>query len=184
FVTDHGLSTMLPSDGLVSNLQRGPTPATPSYTITRKYINIVKATAGANADSAFASYDDNETTDWVNDGQLATAWIEYELERPATISEVEMKLNNFRSRSYPIRITVDGKEVFNDSTKKSLGYFTAVCKPTLGKKIRIELTKESIGNNNNGVEVAGKKLDDGVARDDSKAKGTLSIIEVEMYEKL
>jgi hypothetical protein len=27
-------------------------------------------------------------------------------------------------------------------------------------------------------------LDDGVVRDDSKAKGTLSIIEVEMYEAL
>ena len=28
----------------------------------------------------------------------------------------------------------------------------------------------------------GKKLDDGVARDDANAKGTLSIIEVEIYE--
>ena len=35
-----------------------------------------------------------------------------------------------------------------------------------------------------GVEVSGKKLDDGVTMDDSKAKGTLSIIEVEVYEKL
>jgi beta-galactosidase len=35
-----------------------------------------------------------------------------------------------------------------------------------------------------GVEVSGKKLDDGVARDDAKAKGTLSIIEVELYEAL
>jgi len=32
------------------------------------------------------------------------------------------------------------------------------------------------------VEVSGKKLDDGVARNDIKAKGTLSIIEVEIYE--
>jgi len=184
FVSDRGLSTMLPSDGLVSNLQRGPTPATPSYTITRNSINIIKATAGANADSAFASYDDNETTDWVNDGKLSTAWIEYELARPATVSEIELKLNNFRNRSYPIRITVDGKEVFNGDTQKSLGYFTAVCKPTPGKKVRIELAKESTGNNNSGVEVSGKKLDDGVVRDDSKAKGTLSIIEVEVYERL
>jgi len=34
------------------------------------------------------------------------------------------------------------------------------------------------------VEVSGKKLDDGVAFDDSKAKGTLSIIEAEIYERL
>jgi beta-galactosidase len=34
------------------------------------------------------------------------------------------------------------------------------------------------------VEVSGKKLDDGVSRDDSNAKGTLSIIEAEIYEAL
>jgi beta-galactosidase len=33
------------------------------------------------------------------------------------------------------------------------------------------------------MEVSGKKLDDGVAIDDKNAKGTLSIIEVEVYEK-
>ena len=42
------------------------------------------------------------------------------------------------------------------------------------------LSKEEGGNQM--VEVSGKKLDDGVARDDSKAKGTLSIIEAEVYE--
>ena len=34
------------------------------------------------------------------------------------------------------------------------------------------------------AEVSGKKLDDGVTRDDSKAKGTLSIVEIEFYEAL
>ena len=37
---------------------------------------------------------------------------------------------------------------------------------------------------NEGTEVNGKKLDDGVIRDDANAKGTLSIIEVEIYEAL
>jgi len=184
FAEKNGLSTILPSAGLPVNLRRGPTPVTPSYSITRNMISIVKAIAGAHSDSAFASYDDNETTDWVNDGKLNTAWVEYDLERIATISEVTMKLNNFRSRSYPIRITVDGKEVFKDSTSKNLGYFTAICKPTKGKKVRIELTNEMSSAANTGVEVNGKKLDDGVARDDSKAKGTLSIIEVEIYERV
>lgn len=32
------------------------------------------------------------------------------------------------------------------------------------------------------VEVNGKKIDDGVAREDSKRKGTLSIIDAEIYE--
>jgi len=185
FVTKDGLSSILPSAGLPFNLQRGPTPATASYNITRTPINIIKATAGANSDSAFASYDDNELSDWVNDGKLNTAWIEYELERTATVSEITIKLNNFRSRSYPLIITLDGKELFNGSTQTSLGYYTIKCDPQTGKKLRIQLSGNSQTKGNDaGVEVNGKKLDDGVVRDDSRAKGTLSIIEVEVYEKL
>jgi hypothetical protein len=49
--------------------------------------------------------------------------------------------------------------------------------------VRIQLVNPSNDNaGNQMVEVNGKKLDDGVARDDSKAKGTLSIIEAEIYE--
>jgi hypothetical protein len=185
FIVKDGLSTILPSSGVPSYLDRGPTPLTPSYTITRTPINIVSATAGAHADSVFASYDDNERTEWVNDGKLSTAWIEYTLERPATISEITLKLNNFRSRVYPLIITVDGKEAFNGSTQTTLGYYTIKCKPQTGSKVRIQLKDASSNINNNvGVEVNGKKLDDGVARDDAKSKGTLSILEIEFYEAL
>jgi beta-galactosidase len=184
FIEKKGLSTRLPSASLPGRLERGPTPLTPSYKITRTPIAIVKATAGANADSAFASYDDNELSDWVNDGKLSTAWIEYELEREATISEVTLKLNNFRSRAYPLIITVDGKEIFSGTTKPSLGYYTIICKPQKGKKVKLQLATLSKDEGGNVmVEVSGKKLDDGVARDDAKAKGTLSIIEAEIYEK-
>ncbi|HEY8895290.1 MAG TPA: beta-galactosidase, partial [Niastella sp.] len=126
----------------------------------------------------------NEMSDWVNDGHLATAWIEYELERPATVSEITLKLNNFRSRAYPLIVTVDGKEVFVGTTHPTLGYYTIACKPQKGKKVRIQLagTSKNEGGNE-GVEVNGKKPDDGVARDDAKAKGTLSIIEAEIYER-
>jgi hypothetical protein len=185
FAVKDGLSTVLPSSGLTSYLDRGPTPLTPSFTAARTPINVVSTTAGANADSAFASYDDNERTEWVNDGKLSTAWIEYTLERPATLSEITLKLNNFRSRVYPLMITVDGKEVFNGSTQTSLGYYTINCKPQTGSKVRIQLKDvSSSANNNIGVEVNGKKLDDGVARDDVKSKGTLSILEIEFYEAL
>ncbi|WP_207512757.1 glycoside hydrolase family 2 protein [Longitalea luteola] len=185
FEEKDGLSTRLPAAGLSARLDRGPTPATPSFTPTRIPVTIVKATAGAHADSAVASYDDNELSDWVNDGKLSTAWIEYELERPATVSEVTLKLNNFRSRAYPLVITIDGKEAFSGTTRPTLGYYTITCKPQKGKKVRIQLatqSKEEAGNQM--VEVSGKKLDDGVPRDDSKAKGTLSIIEAEIYEAL
>jgi hypothetical protein len=185
FAKENGLAKLLPSDGLPSRLQRGPTPSGPSYGITRVSVDIVKATAGANSDSAFASFDDNELSDWHNDGKLSTAWIEYELQRETLVSEVVLKLNNFRSRSYPLRITIDGKELFADTTQRTLGYFTAVCKPQMGKRLRIELTSPADQPTDNRMtEVSGKKLDDGVVRDDKDAKGTLSIIETEVYEKL
>lgn len=182
FTVDNGLARLLPSDGLPLNLERGPTPLTASYRISRMPVTIVGATAGANADTAFASYDDNELSDWVNDGQQSTAWIEYELEREAEVTEVNLKLNNFRSRTYPLLITVDGKIAFNDTTKRSLGYFNAVCMPQRGKKVRIQLARASKDNGSQVTEITGKKLDDGVARNDAGALGTLSIIEVEIYE--
>jgi hypothetical protein len=185
FIVKDGLTTVLPSAGLPSYLDRGPTPSTPSYAATRTPINIVSSMAGVRSDSAFASYDDNERTEWVNDGKLSTAWIEYTLEKSATISEITLKLNNFRSRVYPLLITVDGKEAFNGSTETTLGYYTIKCKPQTGSKVRIQLKDASSDvNNNMGVEVNGKKLDDGVARDDAKSKGTLSILEIEFYESL
>lgn len=183
-IVNNGLSKWLPSEGLKSSLSRGATPATPSFTISRKALTIVKATAGSNSDSVYKSYDDNEQSDWVNDGNASTAWIEYELEKEATISEVALKLNNFRTRFYSLKIYVDGALVFNGTTTANLGYFTAACKPKKGKKVRIELAGNANVKQDNTVEVNGKKLDDGVARNDANAKGRLSIIEVEIYEKL
>jgi len=172
-IVSNGLSKQLPSHGLTGNLQRGPTPSTPSFKVKRKALTIVKATAGSNSDSAFASYDDNELTDWYNDGNLSTAWVEYELDKPATISELNFKLNNFRTRSYPIRVLVDGQEVFNGNTATGLGYCSIVCKRLTGTKLRIELVKSSNLTGETSTEVSGKKLDDG-----------LSIIEVEVYEEI
>ena len=115
---------------------------------------------------------------------METAWIEYELEKASVVHEVTLKLNNFRSKIYYLKITVDGKEIFNGATEKSLGYCTIICTPAKGKKVRIQLQQPSISIANNGVEVNGKKLDDGVTRNDADAKGTLSIIEAEIYESL
>ena len=179
----NGLSENLPYNGLASYLQRGPTPSTPSFTVSRVAVPVAAALAGANTGDADKSYDDNELSDWVNDGKLGTAWIEYTLQREATISEVVLKLNNFRTRIYPIRISVDGKTIFSGPTGRSLGYFTAICKPTRGKKLKIELLGGASAKTEAGMaEVSGKKLDDGIARDDMNAAGTLSIIEAELYE--
>jgi hypothetical protein len=185
FVVENGLTRSLPSANLPSRLDRGPTPSTPSFSITRIPVNVTSATAGANADSTGKSYDDNELSDWVNDGNMNTAWIEYTLEREASISEITVKLNNFRSRVYPLRISVDDKEVFNGSTQTTLGYYTIKCRPQRGRKVRIQLANAATSKDNNtGTEVGGKKLDDGVERNDARSKGTLSIIEIEFYEAI
>lgn len=181
----NGLSNQLPSYGLSSNLQKGSTPLTPSYIASRNTLNVIKVKAGANSDSALKSIDDNELTDWYNDGKLQTAWIEYELDKPSVVNEISLKLNNFRSKVYPLLITVDGQIAFNDTTQKTLGYFTAICKPIKGKFIRIQLaTLNSTKAEEQITEVSGKKLDDGVSRNDATAKGTLSIIEAEFYETI
>jgi len=183
---NNGLSEELPGSELPVYLDRGPTPSAPSYIVSRKVLKIVNAEAGSNQDKAMMSYDDNELSDWFNDGNLSTAWINYTLDRSAPISEVTVKMNNFRTRSYPLRITVDGKEVYRDSTQRSLGYFTARFKPTSGKSLKIELldSKAEARDFFGMVEVTGKKLDDGVVRDDKNARGRISIVEIEIYERI
>lgn len=126
----------------------------------------------------------NELTDWYNDGNLATAWIEYELESPAVVSEINLKLNNFRTRSYPVRILVDGQEVFKGNTTPGLGYCNIQCKQLAGKKVRIELVKPADLTGETSTEVSGKRLDDGVSRNDANSKGRLSILEAEIYSPL
>jgi hypothetical protein len=183
-VANDGLSLALPSEGLPLNLSRGATPASPSYADIRKSVNIASVWAPANIDKAYFSYDDNELSGWSNDGKLNTAWIEYTLEKEATISEIGIKLNKFRSKSYNLRVTLDGAEIFKGTTETSLGYYTMQCKPKKGKKVKIELLKgDKQSEKEEGVEVNGKKLDDGLAETGKSAGETLSIIEVDFYEK-
>nr|WP_276902502.1 sugar-binding domain-containing protein [Pedobacter kyonggii] len=183
--TTNGLSAQLPSDGLKPNLSKGATPLNPSYTVSRKSIKIVAAEAGANNDKANLSFDDNELSDWVNDGKIATAWIKYTLAKESTVSAVSLKLNGFRTKIYPLRILVDGKVVFEGNSKPSLGYFTANCNPTKGKTVTIQLVGSGKEKENSyiGLEVNGKKLDDGIDHAETKLKGGLSIIEAEVYEQ-
>jgi beta-galactosidase len=173
-----GVTTSLPGKDLPLRLTRGPTPEMPSFKVTRVAVPITNATAGANVSEVAKSFDDNEATGWRSDGQRGTGWIQFELGRTASVSEVALKLGGFRRKSYPLRITVDGKEAWLGNTPKNLGYATLALKPTTGKTVRIELVgaiddRDAFGM----VEVAGNKLEG-----DSAVKGTLEIIEAEIYE--
>ncbi|MBC7913491.1 MAG: glycoside hydrolase family 2 protein [Pyrinomonadaceae bacterium] len=181
----NGLSLDMPYDGIKSNLKRGPTPQGPSFTPSRIALKITDVAAGANADKAKASYDDNELSDWVNDNKLSTAWIKYTFDKESIVHEVTLKMNNFASRTYPISILVDDKEAFRGTTYRSQGYCTLILNPTKGKSVTIKLFNPNSGKDESkiSVELGGKKLDDGVARNDGGAKETLSIIEAEIYTK-
>lgn len=119
WVTTEGEQSLLPC-----RLTRGETPATPSYTEKKTTTPILSATAGAHADEAFASWDDNELSEWHNDGRLATAWITYELREPTAVDEISLKLAGWRQRSYPIEVYADNQLVWKGSTDKSLGYIS------------------------------------------------------------
>lgn len=176
-----GLSLIMPQQGLKGNLSKGKTPTAMTFALTRKPLIITKAYAAINEDKVIQTFDDNEATDWVNDGKLNTAWVEYELAEKSPINQAVMKLNNFRTRTYPIRIRVDGQVVYEGITSKTLGYFTVSFKTIIGKKIRIELINDVHTFQDNTKEVNNQKLGDGVERTGLDAKGTFSIIEMELY---
>lgn len=186
FMVKHGLAEELPSEGLVAYLDRGPTPNTPSYTVSRIQIPIESAHAGVNTNEVKNSFDDNELTEWSNDGKLNTGWITYKLLNKSIIDECVIKLTGWRSRQYPIKIIVDGNEVYNDTTDTSLGYVTLPLKRMEGKTITVQLIGTSKEEDAFGqiIELTGKKeLDLYNDPNANNSAGQLRIVEIEFYKK-
>lgn len=186
FKTNNGLTEELSSTNMPSHLDKGPTPKTPSYTIKRTPVFISHATALANNDEVYKSFDDNELTEWRNDGQIRTGKITYALTKPSLVNECVVKFTGWRRKSYPIRILADNKIVYKGNTERSLGYITIPLKPVLAKEISIEL----IGANTDSdafdkiVEVdPNAELDMFKDKESASAKGQLRIVEIEFYEK-
>lgn len=179
-----GLSLEIPGAGLPSYLGRGSTPEGSSYQISRIPVQIVSATAGANSNQTWESYDDDEMTKWSSGDELATGWIKYDFEKPATVDEITIKLDGWRKRSYPIRITIDGKEVYQNNTPKSLGYVTLPLEPVMGNSMKIELIDTPRDRDAFTIhEITGKKDAAGTVIEGEKVKESLSIVEIEIYEK-
>ncbi|MDR2813047.1 MAG: DUF4982 domain-containing protein [Prevotellaceae bacterium] len=181
----NGLSEAIQAERLPPVFRRGATPSVPSYAVTRIPVEVKSATAGANSSNAIYSYDDNELSEWRNNGAVADGWITYELEREARINEVTLKLTGWRMRSYPISIFADSVQVFSGSTEKSLGYVTIPVKEAKAKTITIRLVGNNTENDAFGqvVELAGgKELDMYGVPNVGQAKGELRIVEAEFYE--
>ena len=185
----NGLSNYIPGDELEGRLTRGETPQTPSYKVSKVDVGIVSAIAGANNESTVNSFDDNELSEWRNDGKAATAWITYKLERAARVDEVCMKLTGWRMRSYPLEIYAGKELIWSGDTDKSLGYVHLDVKPVLTNEITIRLKGTSKEGDAFGqiVEVAApvaNELDLFKAKDGDKTGHELRIVEIEFKENL
>ena len=113
---------LMPQLTLKGRLDRGETPLSPSYTEHARGIEIVAATAGYDSGHASRSYDDNELSEWKNDGRLSTAWITYKLAERAVVDDICLKLTGWRLRSYPLNIYAGEQLIWSGETERSLGY--------------------------------------------------------------
>ena len=139
FETEGGLSRYIPGDHLSSFLTRGATPLTPSYVDRILGVPVLSVTAGANTQDCARSFDDNELSEWSNDGTLNTAWITYKLEHPARIDDICVKFSGWRMRSYPLQVLAGDEIVWEGTTDRTLGYNHISIKPVLTDKITLRM---------------------------------------------
>ena len=189
FKTTGGLTNFIPGDELQSNLNRGETPLTPSYQDTKIDVPILSAVAGANADEVMNSFDDNELSEWRNDGKLSTAWITYQLQRMAQIDEICIKLTGWRQRSYPLEIYAGNELVWSGETERSLGYVHLQVKPIMTRDITVRLKGSNVDKDAFGaivelVEPVAGELDLFKAENGEQVNFELRIIEIEFKETL
>ena len=189
--TDNGdLSTLLPQRTLKGHLDRGETPASPSYVEAATDVPVIAAEAGYDSDHAMRSCDDNELTEWKNDGRLATGWITYKLARRATISDICLKLTGWRLRSYPLEVYAGKQLIWSGETERSLGYIHLT--PTrlvTANDITIRLKgagkdQDAFGGIVEVAEPAAGELDLFKAKGGDDRKNELRIVEIEVKEAL
>lgn len=180
----------LPQLTLKGRLDRGETPLKPSYTEKAREIEIVSAKAGYDSEHTTNSFDDNELSEWKNDGRLSTAWITYRLAKKAVIDDICLKLTGWRVRSYPLEIYAGNKLLWSGETERSLGYIHL--KPTKQvktKEITIRLKgagkdKDAFGGIVEVAEPAAGELDLFKAKNGGETKNELRIVEVEFLENI
>ena len=178
----------LPQLTLKGRLDRGETPLTPSYTEQARGIDIVSAKAGCDNEHAANSFDDNELSEWKNDGRLSTAWITYRLAKKTVVDDICLKLTGWRMRSYPLEIYAGKQLIWSGETQRSLGYIHL--KPTKAVKtnqITIRLKgagkdKDAFGGIVEVAEPAAGELDLYKAKNGGDTKNELRIVEIEFLE--
>lgn len=193
--TDHYYSDCT-ADMLPCYLERGETPASPSYKELKRTVEVKQVTAGCNGETAKHSMDDNEETEWRNDGRLSTAWISYELVHPSQVDEISLKLTGWRRRSYPLEVYADSTLVWSGSTPMSLGYVSLPLKstdssnkPIQASRITIRLKgasteSEAFGQITELAAPVANELDLYKAKDGDKVKSELRIVEIDLLQHI
>ena len=175
---------------LKGSLVRGETPLTPSYTELASGVKIVSAKAGYDSDHASRSFDDNELSEWKNDGRLSTAWITYKLEREAVVDDICMKFTGWRLRSYPLEIYAGQTLIWSGETERSLGYvhLKPIQRITTDEiTVRLKSAgkdEDAFGGIVEVTEPAAGELDLFKAKQGGDTKNELRIVEIEFLETL
>ena len=171
-------------------LHRGETPLSPSYAEQARGIEITSAIAGYDSEHAQRSFDDNELSEWKNDGRLSTAWITYHLARKAVIDDICLKLTGWRLRSYPLEIYAGKTLIWSGETERSLGYIhlTPIHR-VQADEITIRLKgagkdEDAFGGIVEVAEPAAGELDLFKAQNGADTKNELRIVEIEFIERL
>lgn len=178
----------LPQLTLKGRMERGETPATPSYTEKAKGVNIVSVKAGYDTEHASCSFDDNELSEWKNDGHLSTAWITYRLEKKTVVDDICMKLTGWRLRSYPLEVYAGKTLIWSGETERSLGYIhLKPVKQVKDNEITIRLKgagkdKDAFGGIVEVAQPAAGELDLFKAKNGSETKDEFRIVEIEFLE--
>ena len=174
-----------PSLTLKPHLTRGETPSAPSYTEQARGIAILSATAGYDNEHASRSYDDNELSEWKNDGRLSTAWITYKLAEKAVVDDICLKLTGWRLRSYPLDVYAGDQLIWSGETERSLGYVhLKPSKRVATDEITIRLRgagkdEDAFGGIVEVAEPAAGDLDLFKAKNGGETKSELRIVEIE-----
>lgn len=176
-----GQTTYMPADGLKGRLDRGETPAEPSFKQWRRGVQIAAAKAGSGKNPE-ASYDTFENTSWDSSNRLDEAWITYTLAENTQIDDICVKMKGFRATTYPIAVYAGDVKVWEGWTPKSLSYIHIPLKDAPAtdtftiRSLGPSTTKDAFG--------AVQELDSRNNEKAQKGNNALKIIEIEFLKNL
>ena len=180
----------LPQLTLKGRLDRGETPQTASYVEQAQGIDIISAKAGYDSKHVSRSFDDNELSEWKNDGRLSTAWITYRLAKKAIVDDICLKLTGWRVRSHPLEVYAGKTLIWSGETERSLGYIhLKPAKRVKTNEITIRLKgngkdDDAFGGITEVAQPAAGELDLFKAKNGGDTNNELRMVEIEFLEAI